>query len=98
MKVHVCFALAGALAWAPVSAQYDGWAKSKKITMNTGASGANVSGEVKNFPVAIGLNQGNFDFSQAKPDGSDLRFSSSSGSPLAYQIESWDAAGQKAAV
>src|SRR6185436_10358801 len=71
---------------------------SKKIGMNTSSSGANVSGEVKNFPVPINLTEASFDFSKAKSDGSDLRFSSSTGTPLPYQIESWDAAAKKAAV
>lgn len=86
------------LAATTASAQYAGWAHTRKIVMNTSASGANVTGEVKNFPVAVRLTAGNFNFSQAKPDGADLRFSSSAGAPLPYEIESWDAAGQKATV
>jgi hypothetical protein len=32
-----------------------------------------------------------FDFSQAKTNGDDIRFTASDGKPLAYQIEDWDA-------
>ena len=39
-----------------------------------------------------------FDFSQAKADGEDIRFSTSSGAPLAYQIEEWDAAQGTASI
>jgi hypothetical protein len=74
------------------------WTAHKNIVLNTSATGANVSGDVKNFPVAVQLNATNFDFTQAKPMGEDLRFTDAAGTALPYEIESWDAAGKKAAV
>jgi hypothetical protein len=49
------------------------------------------------FPLLVRLNKGNFDFSQTKPKGADLRFSSAS-QPLVYQIDEWDAASGRASV
>jgi hypothetical protein len=77
---------------------YSGWAHHRNITLNTSATGADVSGNVDKFPVGINLSAANFDFSQAKDDGSDLRFSTAAGAVLPYQIESWDKAAQTAAV
>jgi hypothetical protein len=51
------------------------WPISIPITMNTSESGANIKGDVAEYPVALALSAENFDFTQAKPDGSDLRFS-----------------------
>jgi hypothetical protein len=83
-----------------VSAQVigDGWAFSTKIVMNTTSGGANVAGDVQNFPVAVALNSTNFDFSQAASDGADIRFTDASGNLLPCQIELWDKAAQKAAL
>src|SRR5262249_50669259 len=62
-------------------------------------SGAAVKGDVRNFPVAIALHAGNFDFEQAKEDGSDLRFTGArDGGPLAHSIEHWDRARSSALV
>src|SRR3954471_5242585 len=84
------------------------WRYFRPIKVDTSASGAKVKADVKGFPVAVGLGAANFDFSQANPDGSDLRVSHAGeggrsetpggGRPLPYSIESWDKAGQTAAV
>jgi hypothetical protein len=75
------------------------WRYYKVIKIDTSSRGANVKRDVKGFPVAIQLNASNFDFSQAKSDGSDLRFSETpKGEPLAHALEYWDKAGQKAAL
>ncbi len=46
---------------------------------------------VEGFPLLVRLHKDFFDFSQAKANGDDLRFSSSNGEPLPFQIEEWDA-------
>ena len=52
-------------------------------------------GPRRRLPAARAAEQGFFDFSQAKADGEDIRFSAD-GKPLAYQIEEWDpAAGSR---
>jgi hypothetical protein len=74
------------------------WKFSKKLGLNTSSSGAGVSGDVVGFPVLIRLTSGNFTFSQARPGGSDMRFTKSDGTPLAYEIESWDSSAAAAAI
>ncbi|MDB5050236.1 MAG: putative protein of unknown function acetylesterase [Fibrobacteres bacterium] len=92
-------ALSAFLCVAPASAQtYAAWSSQAKIVLNTSATGANVPGEVKGFPVPVNLTATNFDFTKAQPNGADLRFSDAAGAALPYEIESWDAAAQKATV
>ncbi len=50
------------------------------------------------FQVRIELNAENFDFSRAKPDGSDVRFALPDGTQLPYWIEEWNAENQHAVV
>ncbi len=75
---------------------YAAWRYSRRILINTTASGAGVKGAVANFPLLIRLNKGNFDFSLS--DGMDVRFSDRNGKRLRYQVERWDAAGQQAEI
>jgi hypothetical protein len=75
-----------------------GWGFAKRLFLNTTASGAGVAGNVLNFPVLVRLTGGNFNFSQAKLQGQDLRFAKSDGSPLPYEIERWDASAQAAEI
>ncbi len=49
------------------------------------------------YPVPIGLNSSNFDFSKAKSDGSDIRFSSGN-KTLNYWIEKWDLQNKEAVI
>jgi len=60
------------------------------ITENSGEN-------LTNYQVPIFLNSSNFNFSQAKADGSDLRFSSR-GKTLSYWIESWDPEAEEALI
>ncbi len=78
--------------------QYIGWSFSKRLYINTTATGANVSGNVVAFPVLVLLTKSNFDFSQSVRSGADIRFSKSDGAPLPYEIESWDSAAGAAEV
>ncbi len=66
---------------------------SGSLWLLTTSEGANLSAEavLEDFPVLVRLHREYFDFSQAKPDGADVRFTSSRGERLAYQIEGWDA-------
>jgi hypothetical protein len=80
-----------AISGDTVSVFMPGWSYSAKLYINTTASGAGVFGNVTNFPVLIRLTSGNFTFAQAKPNGDDVRFTKSNGTPLSYEIERWDA-------
>jgi biopolymer transport protein ExbB len=75
-----------------------GWKFSKRLWLNTTASGANVAGTVMNFPVLVRLSSGNLNFSDVKSGGEDLRFTKSDGTPLSYEIEHWDASQSSAAI
>ena len=73
-------------------ARYFAWNYSQTIQFNTTPAGANVAGNVTKFPVLVCLSSQNFTFSQAKPDGSDIRFTKSDSTPFPYEIERWDGA------
>ena len=74
------------------------WKFSRRIYLNTSATGAAVSGNVIDFPVLIRLNGGNFPFGQAQAHGEDLRFAESDNTPLSYEIEEWDPVLEKAEI
>lgn len=74
------------------------WRYSRRLYLNTTASGAGIAGNVTGFPVLIRLSSGNFPFTQAQAGGKDLRFSSSRGAILPYEIEEWDAEANTAAI
>jgi hypothetical protein len=81
-----------------VESAYTAWKYSRQLTLNTSVTGAGITNTVTDFPVIIRLNTATFNFSQAQSKGEDIRFSKANGSPLPYQIESWDAAGYQAVV
>ena len=75
------------------------WKFYKAIQFNTTETGAAIQADVKNFPIAVALSKSNFNFSEAKKDGADIRFSSEKNSGvLSYHIETWDAANQSALI
>ncbi len=105
MKHHLLkslFLAASLLTLSPTgaAAQYTGWQHSGSMFILTTPEGADLpaTAEVKDFPVLVRLNKDFFDFSKAKADGADLRFSNKNGEPLAYQIEEWDVANGTASI
>lgn len=66
------------------------WNYSRVLYLNTTSSGAGCADDVYNFPVLVRLRNTDFDFSQARNDGGDIRFAKPDGSLLAYEIERWD--------
>lgn len=72
------------------------WKFSRQIVLNTTPSGADIKGDIYNFPVLIRLNAANFDFSQAMPGGADILFSNKN--ILPSQIERWDEVSGQAEV
>ncbi len=81
-----------------VNAPADGWTHSRKVFLNTTTSGANTVERLADFPVLIRLNADNFDFTTARFQGEDIRFTRADGTQLPYEIESWDAMSRKAAI
>ena len=97
------FVLAGALlaGFSPQGfAAYTGWKHIGSVYLLTSPEGANLPATATetNFPVLLRLRKESFNFSQAKPNGDDMRFATASGTPLAYQIEQWDAAAGTASI
>jgi hypothetical protein len=63
------------------------WQYRKKLTFNNGVQNENLL----NFPVLVNLSASNFNYSKAKPDGTDLRFiDPDSSTEYNYHIERWN--------
>lgn len=71
------------------------WTAHQKITINAQA----VSGAVTQAPVAVRLHSGNFNFADAKPDGSDLRVvAADDKTELKFHIEKFDSINELAII
>jgi len=67
------------------------WTMRKKITLDTTATGVAIPDAAGTVPVLVRLHEGNFQFSLAKEDGSDLRFVAEDDKTLLpYHIERYD--------
>ena len=89
--------LAGLLCFISLLAHAADWEHKQKITLDNTATGAGLEQGVTQFPLAVRLHSGNFTFTEAKPDGSDLRFLAADGkTPLKFHIEKFDAANDLA--
>ncbi|MCX6880282.1 MAG: DUF2341 domain-containing protein [Verrucomicrobia bacterium] len=79
---------------------YSAWAHAASLAILTTPEAADLpaTAAVTDFPILLRLNAGNFDFAQAKPQGEDLRFSTTAGTRLFYQIEQWDAGSATASI
>jgi biopolymer transport protein ExbB len=70
------------------------WLQKRQVTLNAGPV-AGLTEAVKRAPVLVRLHSGVFDFTQAKPDGSDLRFvAGDDKTPLNYHIERYDSVAE----
>lgn len=90
----------GLLQTASAQNQYSNWLYSGSIYILTSPAGANLPGSASenNFPLLVRLNTDFFNFSQAKSDGSDVRFTTGAGTNLSYQIDEWNSAGGTASI
>ena len=69
---------------------YAAWSSSRTLYLNTNpTTGANVAGDIVNFPVLVRLTSSNWP-TGAKSDGTDIRFSKNDGTHLYYERERWD--------
>ncbi len=100
VRKHLGVSAALLLLALPLAAQAgDDWAHKKKLSFDSTASGSEIKEDVSALPLLVRLHSGNFTFSEAKPDGSDLRFFAADGkTPLSYHIENFDAANELANV
>jgi biopolymer transport protein ExbB len=90
--VVLALAAVAALWPAPAAAWWnDQWTQRKKITIDTGASGASITEPIGTAPVLVRLHVGNFRFGSAKEDGGDLRFvAADDKTPLKFHVEKFD--------
>lgn len=73
------------------------WSERAKITLNTSAQGLETKEAASGVAVAVRLHSGNFDFTAAKEDGSDLRVvAGDDKTPLRFSIERFDAVNELA--
>lgn len=82
-----------AVLWSQPAAAWwnDQWSLRKKITLDTGPSGAGVSDPIGTTPILVRLHVGNFRFNAAKEDGGDLRFvAADDKTPLKHHVEKYD--------
>ncbi|CAN5823446.1 hypothetical protein BH11VER1_BH11VER1_24080 [soil metagenome] len=95
-----CLPIMGQDKSPTVSDPYPGWQYRGEIALLTTAEGANLpaSTSVEYFPLLVRLRKDNFDFRQAKSHGEDIRFSTMSGTPLAFQTEEWNASKGQAII
>jgi len=69
----------------------EAWSSREKITIDTTDNGVAVSDPIGTTTVMVRLHDGNFDFSNSKEDGGDLRFvDSDDKTMLASQVEKFD--------
>jgi len=74
------------------------WSYRKSVTVDTSPSGVNVAGAIGRTVVLVRLHSGNFTFSDAMPNGADIRFvDSDNKTPLPFHIEKFDATNGLAA-
>src|SRR5262245_24794152 len=76
----------------PASAWWNGdWSYRKKITIDPGTAGGAITQDAGRIPILVRLHDGNFRFSDAKDDGSDLRFVDiDDTTPLKFHIDTYD--------
>lgn len=101
MKCRLILLLLLCLVAIPNSfAQYSNWQHSGSFYILTTPEGANLpeTANLTDFPLLVRLHKDFFDFSKAKPMGEDIRFSSTEGKALKYQIEQWDGANGFASI
>lgn len=77
----------------------DDWKHHQKTLIDTTAEGVELKQGATQVPIALRLHTGNFNFGEAKADGSDLRVTAGDGkTPLRFHVEKFDAANELAVV
>src|SRR5262249_52976989 len=71
------------------------WSYRTHINLDTGTSGVALTEPIAQVPVLVRLHPGNFNFSDVKPDGGDLRFvAGDDHTQLRFHLEKMDAREQ----
>jgi hypothetical protein len=66
------------------------WSARRQLTFDNSARAENLT----DFPVLVKLDASRIDYSRGQADGGDLRFVDRNGTVLAYEIETWNPAGE----
>jgi biopolymer transport protein ExbB len=67
------------------------WTLRKKITLDATPAGGGIADPIGTTPVLVRLHDGNFQFVNAKDDGSDIRFvAADDKTPLVFHVEKYD--------
>jgi len=74
------------------------WLHSARITVTPADAGLDAGDTIVDFPLAVHLDDRNFNFSTAKKKGEDLRITKENGETVHFEIEWWDSTGQTAAL
>jgi hypothetical protein len=98
------FFIAIPLAISRCSSEFEKYLSSDKQFMSnsrfyldTTASGANVTGNISNFPVLLRITDQSI-LNSVHPGAPDIRFFNSDGTVLSYEVERWDTAAGSAEV
>jgi len=86
------------LSATSIQADYGQWSWWRDITLNASAAGADIDTDLQGFPLLVSLGQAEADVFTQSPTHADLRFAKPDGTPLPFQVESWDATARKAAI
>ncbi len=99
-KAFAALALAALAALLPATAHAwwnADWSERTRITLNTSAQGLETQEAASGVSVAVRLHSGNFDFTAAKEDGSDLRVvAADDKTPLKFSVERFDGVNELA--
>ena len=89
--VMLLIALAPGISAAGEGWWNDGWQYRKKIRIDTTTNGADISENLSDVPILVRLHTGNFNFTNAREDGGDIRFvASDDATLLKHHIEKID--------
>ncbi|MBL8490130.1 MAG: DUF2341 domain-containing protein [Rhodocyclaceae bacterium] len=79
----------------PLAVAADDWSHKRKVVADTTPEGADIAESFGPLPVLFRLHSGNFQFAEAKPDGTDLRVLGPDGkTPLKFHVEKFDPANE----
>ncbi|WP_077038031.1 DUF2341 domain-containing protein [Pelomonas sp. KK5] len=96
-KTLIASFLLAAAGLAHASWWNEAWTERAKITLNTSAQGLETKEAAPAVAVAVRLHSGNFDFTAAKEDGSDLRVvAADDKTPLKFSVERFDGVNELA--
>ncbi len=74
------------------------WQYSARIKLDPSGIVGPMVDAVDHYPLLVRLNSQNFDFSQTRVSGEDIRFTREDGTRLPHQIERWDVPGKSATI